>query len=285
MTAERRAGSGLVNETAAIIERMIAAAFRGDISTVRDEERFLRSHRLDGNCGMAPHVIGRLVVRMVETLGFDVADAQARPPSLLGDVELTLQDSSLVWLEVKAQTKKARFSEITQADWVRDETDTLRWLAAHNADFARRLPSWLEAILRPLPGGWPEAWGLEDLWLSDIALLVSGTARSRAGVSTRQQLDRFLERKLVVHLTQEGLRACRLADLAPVAAVNDGSGVEVLLKDNAATAVAAALKAPGPVGHGATHFTYHVGYSPNVIGRHKMHALAFAGVPFLVDLS
>lgn len=271
----RQEGSGFANASAAAIEEIVAATLRGDEHEVELQQARLEFECEIGRCGMSPTTIVLLIRRALTRLGLDVADAFAQPLDGLGDVRASLRGGGAVWFEVKAQTKKERFSDLTQADWVRDQTDLLRWVFHHDRIFANRLPGWVGALLEvQSPSKYFAGWNRDSLWLADMALLVTRDVRQRAGVRLPTDLPSFLTRKFVLHLTREGIRIVRLDRLVPVAAALNRRTVAAATNYNNQTAASVAFACPGPLTRGAVHFTYHLGYPTGVIGRHKMHAIS-----------
>lgn len=284
--ATRQPGSGLANVSAAAVEDLLAAVLRSDDADVEVQRDRLQYECSIDRCGMDPDVIVDLVVVAAAGLGLDVADAFAQPLDRLGDVKAVLADGQPVWFEVKAQTKKDRFGDLTQADWVRDDTDFLRWLFHHDVGFANAMPRSVAAFLRvPRPETYFQGWDRDLLWLADMGLVSSRADRERTGVRTTADLIDFLDQKFVVHLTREGIRIVRLSLLTPVAAVLAGTPAAVSLNYANQTAASIALACPGPTGHGRVHFTYHLyDYPTGVIGRHKMHALSLVTGPNTIEV-
>lgn len=282
---DRQPGSGLANVSAAAIEDLLAAALRDDTAEVDVQRERLRYECSIDRCGMDPDVIVRLVTQAVDQLDLDVNDAVAQPLDRLGDVRASLRGGSFAWFEVKAQTKKDRFAELTQADWVRDETDLLRWLFHNDWQFAAHLPQWVASLLTVAdPRSYFGGWDRDSLWLADMALVPSRVARHQAGIDSKMALREFLDRKFVMHLTREGVRIVRLALLGPVASVLAGSAVAMQMNYANQTAACIAFASPGPVDRGKIQFTYHVGYPSGVVGRHKMHAVSLARGPDTIEV-
>ena len=224
---------------------------------------------------MEPALIRNLIEEAVNELQLDVTDADAQPGDGLGDVRATSLDGTRYWFEVKAQTTKDRFRELTQADWVRDETDFLRWIVMREPTTDLRLPYWArERFLVDDADNYFEGWDRDSLWMADLALLVNRDARKRAGVYLPGDLIDFFRNKYLLHLTREGVRVSRLDTLAPAASYYDGEQPQVSLNFDNQAAVSIALRCPGRPRRGSTHFTYHVAYPTRVLGRHKLHSLS-----------
>jgi hypothetical protein len=264
---------------------MLAAALRGDDAEVDVQRGLLQYEWSIDRCGMDPAVIAHLVNEGVARLGLDVQDAVAQPLDGLGDVRASLRDGTVTWFEVKAQTKKDRFADLTQADWVRDETDLLRWFFYHEERFASQLPGWVADLLSVRnPTEYFHGWSREWLWLADMALVPSRAVRVRSRLDTPAALRDFLARKYVVHLTREGIRIVRLALLGPVSGVLHGQPMALAMNYTNRTAASIALASPGPLERGRVQFTYHLGYPSGVIGRHKLHAVSLTRGPDTVEV-
>lgn len=281
----RQPGSGHANASAAAVEELLAAALRGDDAEIGVQRGLLQYECSIDRCGMDPDVIVRLVTQAVAMLELDVTDAVAQPLDGLGDVRASLRSGAFTWFEVKAQTKKDRFAELTQTDWVRNETDLLRWLFHNDRAFAARLPSWVARLLKVAdPHSYFQGWERESLWLADIALVQSRTARLRARIDSPATLRPFLDRKFVMHLTREGVRIVRLSLLGPAAGVLAGQPAAMRFNYANQTAATIALASPGPADRGKAQFTYHLGYPSGVVGRHKMHAVSLARGPQTIEV-
>jgi hypothetical protein len=269
----RQAGSGFATSTATAVEELLAASLRSDAAAADRWERVLRQQRQLGNCGMPPHKIRALVESASSALPFRAASARRALPGGPGDVEAVLDDGSSIWFEVKAQTKKAKFADLTQADWVRDATDALRWLAGSDQEIRRRLKSEVVKLLTPADSGYFRGWSFSELWLADVALVTSRPDREAVGITKPELLGHFMSHKYFFHLTQEGARATLLSELPPVRDALAGSVVTYALKTNRASLVSIPVQVGGQ--GGGAHFSYHV-YPPAVpgvlMGRHKLHA-------------
>lgn len=275
--ASRRPGSGLSSFTAATVEELLAAALCKDERAILAQQRALGPEYSLERCGILPTEIVRLVRTAVNELELEVTHAVAQPDDRLGDVRAVLKTGEKLWFEVKAQTKKERFVDLTQADWVRDETDFVRWLMTENPSIIDALPVEMQLALRVgEAAAYFQDWDRDSLWLADMALLADRDVRERAGVYSPADLPDFLSRKYVLHLTQQGIRIIRLDAIAPITAALAGATADVQLNYGNQTAVSAAIACPGPASRGSVHFTYHIGYSSGVLGRHKMHALSLA---------
>lgn len=273
----RRPGSGLYRASTAAVEELVAAVLRRDGDAVADQQEILRFECSIDRCGMEPARIVQLIVRALGQLGLDVSDSLAQPLDGLGDVRASLRGGSSVWFEVKAQTTKDRFAELTQTDWVRDETDLLRWMFHSDATFATRLPAWVSALLEVDNAvRYFDGWSRDSLWLADMALLVSREVRERAGIHSPADLHTFMAKKFVLHLTREGIRVIRLDHLRPVAGLLAGAEASISMNYANRTAASIPIACPGPGSRGGVHFTYHLGYPTGVVGRHKMHGISLA---------
>lgn len=280
----RQVGSGLANDTADAVELMFAAAIVGSRATITQQRRRLESEYQRNRCGIDPATLTDWVVQAAKQLPFKAVEADHQPGDHLGDVALLDGNGEQMWIEVKAQTKKNRFADITQSDWIRDASDAMRWLAAFDSEFDRRLTPALrkDLAVRGAPSDYFGTWGFPELVIADIALMPDRSRRERAGVRTPDELRGFLERKYLMHVTREGLRMIRFDHLVPVASWLSGSTIEHEFKDsNSGNVVSVPTACPGPVAHGGTHFTYHLGYN-NALGRHKLHAASIGRCDIVV---
>ena len=272
----RQAGSGLANTTADAVEFALAAILVGDELTIQDQQRRLEHEYAIGRCDIAPATLVEWIREAVSALPFEAHEAVHQPGDRLGDVGLVDRSGEPWWIEVKAQTKKASFSEITQSDWIRDVSDAGSWLTVMDPAFGGLLPEDLMDDLCPtwLPDDYFDGWDFASLVIADIALLPDRDRRHRAGVQSPADLRAFLDHKYLMHLTQEGLRLCRFDRLVPVAAWLAGDSLNFALKDtNRGNVVSVPVSCPGPVVRGSIHFTYHYGYT-GAVGRHKLHAVS-----------
>ena len=274
----RKEGSGLANDTAAAVEELLAARLEGDNDAAQISLELLRREHLLGRCGVEPQTIDGQIGDLLDVWGPSVVHATAQPADQLGDVKFIDHEGIPRWIEVKAQTTKNSFRDITQADWVRDATDFLGVLVELDPEgLSTMLPQWvIDALDLPSDAG---VLGLDELWVADQALLVNRAARARARALDPAGLWAFLEAKHILHLTRAGVRLIRLSDVPSLQAAMDGRGVHVVLNYGNQTSVSIPTACPGPWRRGLTHFTYHVGYDTGVLGRHKMHALSLERSP------
>lgn len=275
---DRQPGSGLVNTTTEIIEDMLAAALCGDEGTVLRCEKRLLLEVASGRCGMSPDTVVRLIRDVAASLGAPFEDAVPRPLDRLGDIRARRPDGTSIWIELKAQTMKDRFAQITEADWVRDDTDFLRWMRHNDKDFRRRLPSSIADLLDvDDPTSYFKNWDRDSLWMADMALVSSRVVREGSGIKSPKDLRSFMSKKYIVHLTRQGVARIALTEVTPIAGVLRGDAVNFDFIDSNQTAVSVALASGVTPGRGRTQFTYHVGYPSGVFGRHKMHAVSLLG--------
>jgi hypothetical protein len=280
----RQPGSGFATSSASGVEELFAALMVGDRVRERRAIGLLQREWSIGWCGIHPRTISAWLTTLAGGLGVNASSAVCQPSSGLGDIELTDAQGQRTWIEVKAQTKKARFAEIVQADWVRDDTDALRWLFHHDSAFAQRIPTWAAALLHSRTSArYFHGWNFDDLWIADLGLIFNRRLRLAAGVQTPADLTSFLDRKYVLHVCGQGARLVKLSDLVPISAWRAGASVVRSYRSNKETAIAVLTSSGSPPGRGTTHFTYHVAYRKGgVLGRHKLHEAAFHGVPALV---
>lgn len=268
-------GAGFAGARANAIAKLAAAILRGDRSDMSSACREIDVEHRAGNCPIGARAIQTRLERVLRGRFVDVVDAQALGAGGVGDLEVRTRASHHP-IEVKAQLEKPSLDDITQADWVRNETDALRFLAARDRTFRERLSRENASLLESDPGDF-DGWTFASLWLADVALLCDSSARAVAGVGSPAQLESFLRRKHILHLSATEERLLPLADLPPVAAaLRSLATVSYSLKENSASEVAI----PVTVGGGRPVFTYHVyplGYAGAgaFCGRHKVHGRMF----------
>jgi len=281
----RREGSGLSRPTSTAVEELTAAVFEGrhDVSSY---VRRIDQEALRGRTQVRGADVERWLRRLADQVGLDVVEAVSPSPDQLGDVRLILRDGTLVWIEVKAQTTKG-FADLLQADWVRDQTDALRWLSLNEPTVRRLLSPW---ALDELSTYSPELQfgGLEfsGLWLADIALLPDRQRRSVARVTTVDDLLAFMGTKYLLHVSSEGARMVRLDQFPMVDAVLSGQRVQIDVQSGSSCDARVWVSARGAPRRGKIDFIYYVGYQGlGVIGRHKLHPGAVSRSRGLVTAS
>lgn len=265
-------GSGKSKGATNAVEELLAAKFRGDTASIAEQLKVLAGEFKNGTSRMSPSDLDSLTTKILGHLSWTVVDAEAGPRDRLGDVRVDLTDGSKCWIEVKAQTMKPKFADITQADFVREGTDFLRSYAQHDNAFGSIIPASLREELNldaaMLHG---TSWGLADLWLADLALLVDDKKKQRAGATTISGLKLFLQKKYFLQFCMEGARIVRLDQLAPISDIINGKAMHTKLKlSNSGNVASVQVRAGAAPSWGATDFTYHVGYK-NAPGRHKLH--------------
>ena len=272
----RKEGSGLHRETASTIERLAAAVF-----VESDEVRAIQRHLDDeveaGYCGVASSDLVEWLDEIAAHLGLPAVEAVTPAPDQLGDIRLTLSNGEYVWIEVKAQTTKG-FRDLMQADWVRDETDALRWLLQHDRGYAALAAPWVRETLEV---GNPVRhfgdWTFGDLWLADIALLPDRPRRAVASVVDRETLGSFMSQKYILHITYEGARIARLDSLRCVQDVLAGGRVYIEVAAGGSSNSIVWVSTSGRPVRGQIDFAYYTGYENSwVVGRHKLNDRALS---------
>lgn len=265
----RKEGSGLSRETASTIEELIAAIFAQSRATSALARR-LDTEFDRGRSGLRSGTAVPWIEAIADHLGLPVAQATAQPADLLGDVRLTLDDGSHVWIEVKAQTTKT-FRELIQADWVRDETDAVRWLCHFQPDVRKLLSRrTLDELGVDDPARHFGHWSLPGLWLADLGLASTRARRAAAGASDLNGLSEFLGRKYLIHITCEGARCVRLDQLHCAQRALDLDSVHLAVSAGGKCDAIVWLSTEGPPRRGAIEFAYYIGYRSGVLGRHKL---------------
>ena len=270
----RQPGSGLSKGATDAVEEMLAARLRSDAPTIKKQIKILDKAYESDQSWMTGKRVFDLVDQTCEFLSLDVSDARANPRDHLGDISIDISDGSKLWIEVKGQTKKERFRDITQADYVREGTDFLRKYARLNPNFNNLIVGNLRLELSLDDGvASLKSWDLESLWVADLALLVDEEKRRRAGVHLSADLPKFLKKKYLFHLCMEGARLVRLDKLNSVKKVMSGEKFYTVLKTSNRSVASVQIAVGEPPATGRTAFTYHVGYD-NAPGRHKLHDFA-----------
>lgn len=277
-------GSGQSRDATEAVERLFAALLRNDVDDVKVQVAELNiAHRV-GKSKLSGSKVQALLTKVCASLAWDVRDARAQPRDHLGDVRVVLSTGEIRWIEVKAQTKKVRFADITQADYVRDDTDFLRRFDKVNHEFSTRMSPSLRIALQ-LDRAMTElnSWSLESLWIADLALIDTVQKKKNAKVLKQDDLVSFLQRKYLLQLCMEGVRYVRLDQLGPVDALLKGSEISTVVKENLGSTAVIQISAGNSPGWATTDFTYHVGYkNSTALGRHKLHNYALARSPGLV---
>ena len=279
----RKAGSGLHKLTASAVEQLVAAVFVG--GDRRAALTAIEQQVAKDRCGVDPTVLSQWLRQLADTLGLDVVEAETPSPDQLGDVRLTLADGTYRWIEVKAQTTK-RFSDLIQADWVRDETDAIRWLMYHNPDFHGLCSAWVRDSLEMYnPTRHFGDWSFEGLWLADLGLLYNSSRRKAAGAVDMTSLIDFLGRKYVLHVTVDGVRCTALANLDCVHDLAAGGTAKLDIAAGGAANSRVWVSTGAPPKRGAFDFVYYTGYeSLMALGRHKLTDYALQRASGLIVL-
>jgi hypothetical protein len=260
-------GSGMHRGVSWAFTRLVADRLAGSNSGARRAHADLKAEvAARGRPGAADGVVS-LIDRATAPIRPHVSGAYALPDGHAGDVELRLHDGGTAWIEIKASWTKA-FVDLIQTDWVRDATNTVRWLLDNDRRFAALISPATAASLRAT--NVPSGWSFADCWLADVALLPTTDLLNDAGVTTSADLQAFLESKWLVHWAYDGVRSTRLADIPAVAAVYDGASVRYRIGKTPGTQAAVWVGVDGFGGptRGEFLFVYYVGY-PNVLGRHN----------------
>ncbi len=265
-------GSGKDLNKSEAVEGLWAAILSGPLNLTL--ESALRS-RYEQTAGGVPFPS---VVTWLQALAarfpLSVTSANRTPLSVNGDVDALLVGGTEVKFEVKAQVKKTGFADITQSDWVRDQTDLLSMLCTTQPSIATHFSGFGAGALASVSVD--SIWDAARLHLADLSGITDAGARGQAGVHEPGDLPSFIDRKWFLHVTQQGARLCRFRELAPVKYLLSGGGPSWGTKVNPC---GRALRSCSPGGD--TWFTYHLYPHATIRGRHKMHAAAFQGVTWV----
>lgn len=266
----RKPGSGLANRNTKLIEELFAAILKDDRSGIKFMRREIdREFEIDRS-GLTGESVTSALSSIAHDLGMSFDQVLPHPADQGGDVKGASNGIS-TWFEVKAQTKKASFSDITQADYVRDGTDFLRrYLLSNSAALQHITAKTASELGLGLGVDMDDRWSMNDLHAADLCLLTSRESRLRVGVKKPSDLAEFASRKYLLHLTKEGARLIKLSHLAPIRDILDDRFPSMRLKTSNRNELSIQAECSGGV-----DFTYHIGYA-NAPGRHKLHARALS---------
>jgi len=277
----RKAGSGLHKEVSRAIESLTAALFEGSPSAPALTR--IKKEQEAGRSGVSPRAAHRWISSIVDQLALPVASASLPPNDYLGDIHLTLEDGSSAFVEVKAQTTKP-FTELIQADWVKGVTDAVRWVFAEDEYFRAAQPGWLAEMMEERsPSRYFGSWTFGDLWAADVALLTDRNRRRIAGVEEPRDLHEFLGRKFLLQVSREGARLVRLDRIPTIAQVISGGPVNWTIEPKRKSTSIKVSAGSGPAESGFD-FVYYVGYTPKIVGRHKLTARAIAEAEGVIEV-
>jgi hypothetical protein len=268
-------GSGHVGPTATAIEKIFAALFEG--SSTAGPAAELDELWRRGLSGVTSEQVLNSGRRIVEKMALSVRRAITPDPMSLSDIRLELDGGEIFHVEIKARTTRP-FNGLASADWVRNETDFLRYLFYNDANFRAKLPNWMRTKLTVHdPASHFGDWTCGDFWAADVALLKSRDRRGRAGVSNRAGLASFMSNKALIHVTKEGSQYFYLVDIAGVRDVLSGRSLHYILKSPPTSSVG--VHVGGGADGDSYNFAYYVAYrttyrNAHVVGRHKLQTRA-----------
>lgn len=270
--ADGASGSGFAGPRADAIALLAAGLLTGNTRSIRDASRALdREHGL-GNSPLSAAVIHGRLAHLLLPAFRNVRSARPLPSGGAGDLEI-ITPTEHIYVEVKAQLEKQVLTDITQADWVRNETDALRYLFVADNNFRRAISPQNQALLDSDPDDL-RGWDFASLWLADVALITNASLRGTLQIRTPTDLAAFMARKYLLHMSAHDDQLVRLSELPPVAhAIQSRAAVTYTLNTRNRSEVAI----PVTVAGSRTVFTYHV-YAPTsgqAKGRHKVHAWMF----------
>ena len=283
----RKAGSGLAAAQAnACAGLFVALACKRDDDIDGAVEQIDREYE-DERCGMTGTEVRDVLKELLgewpeAAAGFGDGSTLING---LGDAHLWNAKSGNLYVEVKSQTKQLGFRDITQADWVRDDTDFVRHHALNHAFFDSHRKG-KHAVVTELLSGWtPVGLGVGMLWAADVGLLHDAAKRQHAGAKDSVSLRSFLERKWLLQVTQSGGRLIRLADIPAVRSALLGKSLAFRIEGNPQNPGSdrRGLAKIGVLdGDGKPVFTYHLyetKATKKLLGRHKAHARLFDNAP------
>jgi len=268
----RKSGSGFANATTAAIEHLLADVLEGQPGykwrELLDEEVRL------GRCGVDPERL-QLGFREIRNCFFDdVVTAESQPDDLGGDVRIIRESGALGWIEVKAQTKKPFFADITQADFVRDGTSFLNRLYYQDPSVRARISNELASALKLAREPKLKSWSNSQLFLADAVLVSDESHRKKNGLHSFEALVSFVEEKTFLQITQAGIRVTSFMNIPLIKHLCAGGEITYALKTTNKNELSIQIIFEEDV-----VFTYHLGYA-NAPGRHKLHARALPAQSF-----
>lgn len=255
------------------VESLWAAVLEGSLTMSAQSELHARYEETSGG---APFTEVAIWLRSIAgRFPLRVRSAERTPMSVNGDVDALLADGSMIKFEVKAQVKKDDFNDITQSDWVRDQTDLLSRLTRQDHSIHDHFTGFGARALQGVHVD-PE-WSTQALHVADLAGITNAGARRKAEVRKPADLKAFVERKWFLHVTNEGARLCRFDDIVPIKHLLSGGDIHWKAKLNNEGRALRSLSATS----GATWFTYHLYPGERLKGRHKIHPPSFEGVRWI----
>lgn len=272
----RVVGSGRYGRTASAIEELLAATLEGNSTRIRVWRRALDNEAARGWCPIPPARMQRWVASVCSKLALPVASASRLVAGGHTDVLAFLRGGGQVPFEVKAQTTKT-YQQITEADWVRHDTDFLRLLTYRNDPAIQHFHPGILQRLAVSGHRYFANLGFEELLLADLALLPDASTRALAGVTDRSSLERYLASKYLFQLSTQGARAAHLESLALVRHILGGGSVSLVPRRNAVGFGIWVISR----GDSLPDFSYH-SYNDVRLGRHKFHARG-VGTPRWVE--
>ncbi len=268
----RKSGSGFANATTAAVEQLFADVLEGQPGykwrELLDEEVRL------GRCGVDPESL-QLGFQEIRNRFFDdVVTAESQPDDLGGDIRIIRKSGTLGWIEVKAQTKKPFFSDITQADFVRDGTSFLNRLYFQDPSVSARISPELASALKLVKEPKLKPWSNSQLFLADAVLISDESHRKKNELHSFEALVSFVQEKAFLQITQEGIRVTPFSNIPLIKHLCQGGEITYELKTTNKNELSIQILFEEDV-----VFTYHLGYA-NAPGRHKLHARALPAKSF-----
>ena len=270
MMNTRKPGSGLANRNTKLIEELFAAILEDDRSGVKFKRREIDREYEKDQSGLSGKAVAHALSSIANDLGMTFDEVTAHPEDNGGDVKAA-SSGFPTWFELKAQTKKASFADLTQADYVRDGTDFLRKYLLGNAKALKYISAQTASEIGLGSGiDVDDRWSIQDLHVADLCLLTSKNSRVKVGVNKPSDLSDFAARKFILQLTQQGARLIKLSEMGPISDILEQKFPSILLKTSNRNELSIQMEYESGV-----DFTYHIGYK-NAPGRHKLHARALS---------
>ena len=278
----RRVGSGKFGRVTTHIERLAAEVFAQDVQAMTLSN--LDTSLTERKSSLSAESLLASFSEIASRAGLKVSGAASPDPDRISDIRLEMGDGTIVRVEVKAQTTRGR-NQLGSADWTHDITDTLRWLYLNDGEFRRRMPPWMQEGLDIADASsYFDGWDLGSLWACDIARLRDPKRRERAGVKDPSDLNEFVGRFYLLHVTRVGARLIPLGAVEAIRSAMDDR--EITYEVSSGPKSSAVVTVRPRVGSlaGSPGFVYYVGYPSGVKGRHKLHGWVFDDAPGIIEV-
>lgn len=130
-------GAGFAGARADEVAKLAAAILCNDAAQVGAAINGIDRQVREGNCPQSGNDIRGRIEPLLKRMFPKVVSARALPKGGAGDVEVVTGNGqgNRYRIEIKAQLDREKAAHLTQADWVRGSTDTLRHLCLVDRTF------------------------------------------------------------------------------------------------------------------------------------------------------